>query len=41
MYSWVRGHIGVHGEMADKVAKEAARSTTTRYEYNRKPKRYL
>ena len=27
MFSWVKAHIGVHGEKADKVAKEAARST--------------
>ena len=27
--------------MADNVAKEAARSTTTRYEYTRIPKSYL
>jgi hypothetical protein len=42
MFSWVKAHIEVHGnEMADKVAKEAARSTTTRYEYTRILKSYL
>jgi len=42
MFSWVKAHIGVHGnEIADKVVKEATRSTTTRYEYTRIPKSYL
>jgi ribonuclease HI len=42
MFSWVKAHIGAHGnEMADKVAKEAVQSTATRYEYTRIPKSYL
>ena len=41
MFSWVKAHIRVHGnEMADNVAKEAVRSTTTRYEYTIIPKSY-
>jgi len=41
-FSWVKVHIGVHGnELADKVVKEVAQSTDTRYEYTRIPKSYL
>jgi len=33
-FSWVKAHIGVHGnEIADKAPKEVAQSATTRYEY--------
>jgi ribonuclease HI len=39
IFSWVKAHIGVHSnDMADTVAKEVARSATTRYEYTRIPK---
>jgi hypothetical protein len=41
-FSWVKAHIGVHGnELADKAAKKGARSTDTRYEYTRIPRSYL
>jgi len=41
-FSWVKAQIGVHGnELADKVAKETAQSTDTRYEYTTIPKSYL
>jgi len=39
---WVKVHVGIYGnEIGDKVAKEAAQSTTTRYEYKRIPKTYV
>ena len=35
-------HTGIHGnELADKIARETAQSTTTHYEYTRIPKSYL
>jgi len=41
-FSWVKAHIGLHGnELADKVGKEEAQSTATRNEYTRIPKSYL
>jgi len=41
-FSLVKVHTGVHGtELADKVAKEAAQSTATHYEYTRIHKSYL
>jgi len=40
--SCIKAHICVHGnEVADKVAKEDTKSTTTQYEYKRRPKIYL
>jgi len=37
----MKAHTGIHDELADKVAKEAAQSTPTQYEYTRIPKIYL
>jgi ribonuclease HI len=42
MFSWVKAHIGIFvNELADKLAKEAARSDDTSYDFDRIPKSTL
>jgi hypothetical protein len=39
---WVKAHVGIYGnELVDKLAKEAARSDSTKYEYSRIHKRAI
>jgi len=42
MFSWVKAHVGIHcNELADRLAKEAARSEGTNYEFNKILKNFL
>ena len=41
-FSWAKAHVGIYGnEMADRPAKEAARSKDTNIAFNRIPKSTL
>jgi ribonuclease HI len=42
MFSWVKAHVGIYGnKLANRLAKEAARSDGTSYEFDRIPKSTL
>ena len=42
MFSWVKAHAGIYGnKLADRLAKEAAQSDGTNYEFTRIPKSTL
>ena len=42
MFSWVKAHAGTYGnEIADRLAKEAARSEGTNYDFTRIPRSTL
>ena len=42
MFSWVKAHVGIYGnDLADRLAKEAARSDRTSHAYSRIPRSAL